>query len=145
MKGGFIMSMISTTINPAYSFTYDVFDSFFVFGLIILVLFLAISVFYIMTFWKLFKKADEPGWAIFVPFYAQYVLFKIAFGNGWFFLLSLIPIVNIMTAVALPFMLAKSFGKDIGWGFGLLFLSFIFYPLLAFDSSYYMGNKDNVF
>ena len=33
----------------------------------------------------------------------------------------------------------KSFGKDIGWGFGLLFLSFIFSLILAFGDSEYVG------
>lgn len=100
---------------------------------------LAICVFLLVVYWKLFKKAGEHGWASIVPFYCNYVLYKIAFGNGWLFLLSLVPIVNIVMAILLPFKLAKAFGKDIGWGFGLLFLSIIFYPMLAFGSAEYVG------
>ena len=99
----------------------------------------AVSIFLLVTYWKLFQKAGEPGWASIVPFYCNYVLFKIAFGNGWLFLLSLVPFVNIVMAILLPFKLAKVFGKDIGYGFGLLFLSVIFYPLLAFGSDEYIG------
>jgi len=36
-------------------------------------------------------------------------------------------------------MLSKSFGKDEAFTVGLLFLSFIFYPILGFGSAKYMG------
>lgn len=100
---------------------------------------LAICVFMLVVYWKIYKKAGEPGWACLVPFYSSYVLFKIAFGNGWYFLLSLIPFVNVVASAILSFKLAKAFGKDIGWGFGLLFLSIVFYPLLAFGNATYIG------
>jgi hypothetical protein len=37
------------------------------------------------------------------------------------------------------FDLAKAFGKDTGFGFGLLFLSFIFLPILALGDAEYQG------
>lgn len=98
-----------------------------------------IGILLIICFWKLFKKAGEPGWAALVPLYDSYVMFKIAFGNGWKFLLLLIPIVNIVFAIMLPFKIAKAFGKSSGFGAGLLFLSFIFYPMLAFSDAKYVG------
>lgn len=52
---------------------------------------LAVSVLVIIAMWKMFEKAGEPGWASLIPFYNAYVLFKISWGNGWFFLLSVIP------------------------------------------------------
>jgi arginine exporter protein ArgO len=36
-------------------------------------------------------------------------------------------------------MLSKSFGKDEGFTIGLIVLSFIFYPILAFGSAKYLG------
>jgi hypothetical protein len=42
-------------------------------------------------------------------------------------------------AIVLAFRTAKSFGKDIGWGFGLWLLPFIFNLILAFGSSEYVG------
>lgn len=110
-------------------------------ALVIYTSLIALGIFFIASYWKVFTKAGEHGWAIFVPFYGNYVLYKIAFGNGWLFLLSFVPIVNFITAIVLPFMLAKAFDKGLGWGFGLLFLSFIFYPMLAFGSSRYVGNR----
>ena len=58
-------------------------------------------------------------------------------GNGWKFLLVLIPIYGIYLAIVAMFKLAKSFGKGVGFGFGLLFLSPIFLLILAFDNSTY--------
>ncbi len=96
---------------------------------------LIFEVFMIVCMWKMFEKAGEPGWAAIVPLYNAYVMFKIAWGNGWKFLLLLIPIANIVFAIMLPFKLAKAFGKSSGFGAGLLFLSVVFYPILAFDNS----------
>jgi hypothetical protein len=48
-----------------------------------------------------------------------------------------IPFVNIIIAIIVFNDLAKSFGKGIGFTIGLLFLSFIFLPILAFGKSKY--------
>lgn len=93
----------------------------------------------IITYWVIFKKADEPGWAAIVPFYNLYVQFKITWGSGWKFLLLLIPIVNIVIAVMTVFKLARAFGKGTGFGFGLLFLGPIFLLILAFGDAEYQG------
>jgi hypothetical protein len=98
-----------------------------------------ISIFLIVCYWKLYEKANEPGWAAIVPFYNSYVLFKMAFGNGWMFLLLLVPIVNIVFAIMLPFKLAKAFGESSGFGVGLWLLPVVFYPILAFGKSKYVG------
>lgn len=100
---------------------------------------IAIAVFMAVVYWKIFVKADEPGWAILVPFYGSYVEFKIAFGNGWLFFLSFIPLANVIVGIMLPFKMASAFGKGVGYGFGLLLLPIIFYPMLAFGSSEYYG------
>jgi len=36
-------------------------------------------------------------------------------------------------------LLSKSFGKDVGFTLGLLFLSIIFYPILGFGDAKYIG------
>ena len=103
------------------------------------ILSLAISVLAIIALWKIFEKAGEPGWAAIIPFYNLYVLFKITWGNGWKFLLMLIPIANIVFAIITMVKLAKAFGKSGGFAVGLIFLSIIFYCILAFDQSQYLG------
>lgn len=100
---------------------------------------LILSVVMIVALWKIYAKAGEPGWASIVPFYCNYVLFKIAMGNGWLFLLLFVPVVNIVFGIMVYFKLAKAFGKGVGFGFGLLFLTPIFILILAFGSAEYIG------
>lgn len=52
---------------------------------------LGVGILIIIATWKLYEKAGEPGWASLVPFYRDYVMFKVSWGNGWYFLLSKIP------------------------------------------------------
>lgn len=100
---------------------------------------LVIAVIAIIALWKIFDKAGKPGWGAIIPFYNLYLLYDIAFGSGWFFLLSFIPFVNAIISIILMFKLAKSFGKGVGFGFGLLFLYPIFMLILAFGNSEYVG------
>ena len=103
------------------------------------IVYLAVAVLGIVAMWKIFEKAGEPGWAAIIPFYNLYVLFKITWGNGWKFLFLLIPIANIVFAIITMVKLAKAFGKSGGFAVGLIFLSIIFYCILAFDKSEYLG------
>lgn len=107
-----------------------------------LVVALAISILNIIAMWKIYAKAGKPGWACIIPFYSQYCLFDIVWGNGWLFLLSYIPLVNIVVMIILYFKLAKAFGKGTGFGFGLLFLRTIFVLILGFGSAEYIGPQE---
>lgn len=106
---------------------------------VIIIVSLVVAVLVIVGEWKIFAKAGEPGWAAIVPFYNNYILCKIAFGSGWFFLLYFIPYVNYVVLIITSFKLAKAFGKGIGYGFGLWLLSPIFYLMLGFGSAEYEG------
>lgn len=99
----------------------------------------ALAVFSIVCLWRIFSKAGEPGWGAIVPFYNMYLLFKITFGNGWLFLLTLIPVVNFIMLIIAYVKLAQNFGKGGGFAVGLIFLSPIFLGILAFDDSTYTG------
>lgn len=100
---------------------------------------LAVCVVMIIALWKVFTKAGEPGWAAIVPFYGNYVLFKVAMGNGWLFLLCLIPFVGAIVSLIALFKLATAFGKGAGFGIGMIFLSPIFLCILAFGDADYVG------
>lgn len=93
----------------------------------------------IVAKWKIFSKAGEHGWAALIPFYSTYVLYKITWENGLFFLLSYIPCLNIIVTIMTNMKLAAVFGKGDAFTLGLSLLGFIFYPILAFDSSEYDG------
>jgi hypothetical protein len=62
---------------------------------------------------------------------------KIAGLPWWCFILCFVPFVNIIIGIMMPFGIASRFGKGFGFGLGLLFLGFIFYPILAFGSARY--------
>ncbi len=100
---------------------------------------LVISVLTIIAMWKIFVKAGKPGWASIVPFYSQYCLFEIAWGNGWLFLLMLIPCVNVVVSFIVYIKLAKAFGQGTGFGIGLIFLNPIFLLILGFGKAEYIG------
>jgi Family of unknown function (DUF5684) len=98
---------------------------------------LALVLLLVASMWKVFQKAGEPGWAAIVPLYNIVVLLKIAGKPAWWFLLFLIPGVNFIIAIIVTLALAKNFGKSAGFGLGLIFLSPIFYPMLAWGDSTY--------
>jgi uncharacterized membrane protein YhaH (DUF805 family) len=64
---------------------------------------------------------------------------KIAGRPGWWLILFLIPLVNLIISILVSLDLAKSFGKGAGFGLGLAFLGPIFYPILGFGSARYNG------
>lgn len=109
---------------------------------------IVITVISIAALWIVFQKAGEEGWAAIIPFYNKYVLYKITWGNGWYFLLLLIPIANIVIDIITKIKLAKAFGKGGGWACGLIFLYPVFLCITAFDKSIvyvgdYPGDKFN--
>jgi hypothetical protein len=101
---------------------------------------LAIIAVVIAGVWKVFTKAGQPGWASIIPFYNVYILLKIVGKPGWWLLLFLIPIVNIVIAIIVSLEIAKVFGKGAGFGIGLALLGCVFYPILGFGSATYQGS-----
>src|ERR1051325_588981 len=96
-----------------------------------------IGLFVLITFWRLFTKAGQPGWAILIPIYNIIVMLRVA-GRPWWWLFLLILIIP---ALFIHFDMAKSFGKSSAFGVGLLFLGIIFYPILAFGNAVYVGPR----
>jgi len=89
----------------------------------------------IIAMWKIFTKAGEEGWKSLIPFYNTWVLLEIAGKPGWWFIWFFIPIANIIVTIMMLDGLSKSFGKGIGYTLGLLFLSPIFFLMLAFGNA----------
>ena len=91
--------------------------------------------------WKSFVKAGEHGWGAIVPFYNSYLSFKIAMGQGWMFLILLIPVVGWIFAIVCNYKFAKAYGKSTGFAIGNIFFPFIFTTIIGFDDSQFIGNK----
>jgi hypothetical protein len=98
---------------------------------------LALTVVIFAGFWKMFEKAGEPGWAGIIPIYNLYILVKISGNAWWWFILLFIPVVNFFATLKISIDVAGKFNRGVLFGLGLMFVSFIFYPLLGFGDYQY--------
>ncbi len=98
---------------------------------------LIVGLLLVISMWKVFAKAGQPGWAAIVPIYNYIVWCKIVGRPAWWVLLLLLcaPIFGIILCIDM----AKSFGKGVGFALGMIFLSPIFWPILGFGSATYQG------
>jgi hypothetical protein len=106
-------------------------------GLIVLAVPILLIVVVIAGVWKVFEKAGQPGWAAIIPIYNLYVLTQVAGMAWWWVLLCMIPFVNVIGFILISLGVAKNFGKGAGFAVGLIFLGFIFYPILGFGDAVY--------
>lgn len=106
-------------------------------GIVMTLFWLVVSILYIVAVWKVFEKAGKPGWAAIVPFYNYFVMTEIAGKEILWFILLLIPCTMPIGWIVVNIDIAKAFGKETGYGLGLAFLPFIFYPMLAFSDARY--------
>jgi hypothetical protein len=106
---------------------------------VLIVVYVAFVVFYLASFWRVYTKAGQPGWAAVIPIYNFIILMKIIGRPWWWILLFLVPIVNIVVLFIVYIDLAKSFGRSTGFGVGLTLLGIIFLPILAWGPATYRG------
>ena len=102
-------------------------------------LWIGVAVLALVAYWRIFDKAGQPGWASLIPIYNLVKLLQITDRSGWWILGFFVPFLNVFVFIRLVFDLSKAFGRGVGFGFGLLLLSPIFLPVLAFGSSRYAG------
>ena len=114
---------------------------------------IVVVVLLVVADWIVFKKAGQKGWASLIPFYRDYVNFKIMWGNGWLFIVPIIlslvsgdGVVGAICGLLLTvihalnaYKRATAFGKGIGFAIGLFFFPPIFHMILAFGSAQYLG------
>ena len=108
-------------------------------GAIISLLYLVMIVAAIAGMWKVFEKAGQPGWASIVPIYNLIVLLQIVNKPIWWIVLLLIPLINIVILIMVSIALAEKFGKGGGFAVGMVFLPFVFYPMLGFGDERFQG------
>ncbi len=132
------------------------------------IFFAVLFVLSIAAWWKIFKKAGQPGWKSIVPLYNGHVLCSLCWKPIYFWitvictavssgisqylqqsgqtnvLLAILSLVLMIVAAVLSaklnFKLAKSFGKGTGFGVGLWLLHTVFAYILAFGKAQYVGN-----
>jgi hypothetical protein len=94
----------------------------------------------IVVYWRIYEKAEQPGWACIIPIYNLVVLMRIIGKSGWLILLYFIPIVNIVFSIIVAINLAKVFGKSTAFGvLGLWLFAIVGYLILAFGDARYRG------
>jgi hypothetical protein len=103
----------------------------------ILVLLLAVVFLCVVPMWKIYTKAEQPGWAVLVPIYSIIVLLQIVRKPLWWIVMFFIPVANLVFLIMTYHELSKAFGKDIGTTLGLLFLPIIFVPILGYGDAKY--------
>lgn len=104
---------------------------------VVWIIWCVVVVFLLASMWKVNQKAGKPGWAAIIPIYNEIVLIQIAGKPAWWFLLYLIPLVNIVIYFIVRIDLSKNFGKGVGFALGLIFLPVIFFPILAWGDAQY--------
>ena len=98
--------------------------------------------------WKVFTKAGQPGWAVLIPIYNVIVLLRVA-GLPWYWVfalfLQIIPIIGLLAIVVLAVMclhrISTRFGQGVGFTIGLTLLFPIFWLILGFGDSKYLGEQ----
>ena len=142
-----------STVGAAFGAATGVFFGIFVFALVIAI---ALAIVLIIAKWKINAKAHQPGWAALIPFYDQYILCKIVGISPWWVLIvvcagliNAVPVIGqlayivtiIYFDVLLNVSLARAFGKEDTFAIGLILVPIVFYPMLGFGKSEYVGAK----
>ncbi len=106
-------------------------------ALVFIVLAAAFAIFSIAGAWKMFEKGGQPGWGIFVPIYNAILLVRMVGLQDWFFLLFLVPFVNLAAHIIVSLELGKRFGRGPAFTMGIILFPALFLALLGFGQSVY--------
>jgi hypothetical protein len=112
---------------------------------VVIVLLFAWLVVVLVAGWKMYAKAGQPGWVALIPFLNVFGLLKIVHRPLWWFLMLLIPFVNIVFLVIIFNDLAKAFGHGVGMTVLLCLLTAIGYLVIGFGDSRYQLEPDPIF
>ncbi|MBC8202024.1 MAG: signal peptidase I [Planctomycetes bacterium] len=108
--------------------------------LFLLAIGIALEVLMMVGLWKAASKAGIFGlWAI-IPIVQLFTLARIAGKPTWWGLLCLVPFVNLVILIIFYIEISKNFGRSVGTTLGLVFLPFIFWPILGIGSAEYKAN-----
>jgi hypothetical protein len=131
-------------------------------GLIFLiVLYFSIIILCCICNWKIYEKAGYKGWNALIPIWNTVILCKIAGVSIWWGALSILlgvvisvypynsaPLwflvfLQLFISIFISTNLALRFGKKPSFGLGLIFLPFVYFPILAFGKAQYDSDENN--
>src|SRR5215472_5008998 len=96
-----------------------------------------IYIVFVIGAWKVFDKADRPGWWSIVPILNTIVLLQITGRSGWWVLGYLVLLLNIFVQVRWGLEMAQSYRRGTGFAIGLIFLEALFLVILGFGGDRY--------
>ena len=114
-----------------------------IFGIIMWLIGIAVSVITIISMWKIFVKAGKPGWAAIIPVYNIIVMLEISELPMWYLALYFVPGANIYAMIKTYIEVAHKFGKSTGFGVGMALLSPVFLTMLAFNKNTRFNSVEN--
>ncbi|MFZ1250067.1 MAG: DUF5684 domain-containing protein [Candidatus Microsaccharimonas sp.] len=91
-----------------------------------------------LSLMRIFKKAGVKPWVAWVPFYNKWKLLEIGGQRGFWAVLSIIPIVNIASAVFIyiaQYHVGKKLNKNGEFVLWAIFIPLVWYIWLAVDAS----------
>jgi len=91
---------------------------------------------------RIFKKADVESWKAWVPVYNNWVLLELGGQKGYWAVLALIPLVNIVSAIFVliaMYHIGLRFGKHGQFVLLAFFVPLVWYIWLAYDNSTWRG------
>lgn len=93
-----------------------------------------------------FQKANHKWWEALIPFYNVYIWLLITGRPVWWLVLSFIPLVNLILAIALLVEMLKSFGQNkIYQHLAGILLFFIYFPYMGLASHIdYLGKASEI-
>lgn len=109
-----------------------------VFMVIMFVVAAAVYVVNALLLGQIFKKAGVPQWIAWVPFYNQWKLLELGGQQGFWAVLTIVPIVNIVSAVfhyIACYHVGLKLGKSGAFVLLAIFLPIVWLAWLALDSS----------
>lgn len=95
----------------------------------------AIGLLIIIAKWVIYEKAGRKGWESIIPIYNLVVAFEFLDIPMWMIILLFIPGANVAVPIVMAIKMAERFGKPSGYAVGLIFLPYVFYPMLAFGKA----------
>jgi uncharacterized membrane protein len=123
------MTVSSTPVSPAF------FMSMLLIGLLVIVVTYLIRSYFLG---RVFKKAGVESWKAWVPIYNYWILNELGDQKGFWAVLSLVPVLNIVAVVYMyiaMYNIGLKFGKDSLFVLFAIFLPLVWVILLAIDSS----------
>lgn len=109
-----------------------------VYGSIITIISVVVSLLIIIEYWIIFDKCGKHGWAAIVPIYNLWTYLECAGIQGW---LCLLPVANLIALLVATFKLPKQMGRSGALGLGILLFPPIFLGVLAFGNGGKTSNE----